>query len=474
MTTRIRSLATVTLVLLAALLCAAQTAPAAKSSGGVKLAPYKKLTLKNGMTVLLMEQHKVPLVSLNYIVRSGAVTDPVGKEGVASLTAGLLRKGTKTRTADQISESLDFIGASYAASASLDYSSGRAEFMKKDATNGLDLVADLLMNPSFPDAEVKKMLAQRIDGIKAGKDQAAAVIGEYYYNYLFGEHPYARPTNGDEKSLAGITRDDVVKFHQSAYIPANTILSVVGDFNTAEMEKLVTTTFGGWTSTAKPAPVNIPAPKPITGKHLLLVDKPDSTQTYYMIGNVGVSRTNPDRVGIEVVNILFGGRFTSFINTALRIKSGLTYGAYSDFDQRKAAGPFFISTYTKNATTEKALDMTLDVLHQFKEKGITEEDLASAKAYIKGTLPTQMLETSDQLAAVLTQLQFYGLPDSEINDYYAKVDALTLADAKRIISTYYPEDNLSFVVIGKASEIGPVVKKYAPDVKTKSIAEPGF
>ncbi len=472
MTKRIRSLVTVALVLLAAFACAAQTAPA--TSGGVKLAPYKKLVLKNGMTVLLMEQHKVPLVSVNYIVRSGAVTDPAGKEGLASLTAGLLRKGTKTRTADQVSESLDFIGASYSAGASLDYSSGRAEFMKKDAVNGLDIVADLLMNPVFPEAEVKKMLAQRIDGIKAGKDQAQRVISEYYYSYLFGTHPYGRPTNGDEKSLATITRDDVVKFHQAAYTPANTIMAVVGDFNTAEMEQMINRQFGSWTSTNKPAPVAIPAPKPVTGKHLMLVDKPDSTQTYYMVGNVGVARTNPDRVGIEVVNVLFGGRFTSLINTALRIKNGLTYGARSDFDMRKAAGPFFISTYTKNATTEKAIDMTLEVLHQFRDKGITEEDLNSAKAYIKGTLPPEMLETSDQLAAVLTQLQFYGLPDSEINDYYAKVDALTLADAKRIITTYFPEENLSFVLIGKASEIGPVVKKYAPDMKSKSITEPGF
>lgn len=472
MTKHIRKLATITLVLLVTFACAAQQAPA--KSGGVKLAPYKKLTLKNGMTVLLMEQHKVPLVSVNYIVRSGAVTDPAGKEGLASLTAGLLRKGTKTQTADQISESLDFIGATYAASASLDYSSGRAEFLKKDATNGLDIVADLLMNPAFPEPEVKKMLAQRIDAIKSGKDQAQRVISEYYYSYLFGTHAYGRPTNGDEKSLANITRDDVVKFHSAAYIPANTIVAVVGDFNTPEMEKMITDHFGGWTSTAKPAAFTVPAPKPVTGKHLLLVDKPDSTQTYYMVGNVGVPRSNPDRVGIEVVNVLFGGRFTSLINSALRIKNGLTYGARSDFDMRKAAGPFFISTYTRNATTEKALDMTLEVLHQFREKGISEADLNSAKAYIKGTLPPEMLETSDQLAAVLTQLQFYGEPDSEINDYYAKVDALTLADAKRIISTYFPEDNLTFVLIGKASEIGPVVKKYAPDMKTKSITDVGF
>lgn len=426
------------------------------------------------MTVMLMERHEVPLISMNYIVKSGTVTDPAGKDGVASITAALLRKGTKTRTSDQISEALDSVGASYAASASLDYSSGRAEFMKKDIAGGLELFADLLINPTFPDAEVKKTVAQRIDGLKGAKDSAQGVIAFYYNAFLFGSHPYARPVTGDEKSLAAITRDDVVKFHAANYVPSNTMLAIVGDFSTPEMEKMVTERFGAWTSTGKPATVNLTAAKPVEGKRLLLVDKPDSTQTYFMVGNVGVARNNPDRVGIDVVNTLFGGRFTSMINTALRIKNGLTYGASADFDERKVPGPFFINSYTRNASTEKALDMTLDVLHQLHEKGITEEDLASAKAYIKGTTPPQMLETSDQLAAVLTQIHFYGLGDSEINDYYQKIDAVTLADARRIIASYYPEQNLTFVLIGKASEIAPIVKKYAPDMKTKSITEPGF
>ncbi len=470
MTKHIRKLAVMLLLVAFAAFAAEQP----KTGSGVKLPPYKTVTLKNGMTVMLMERHQVPLISMNYIVKSGTVADPTGKEGLASITASLLRKGTKARSADQISEALDSVGATYAASASLDYSSGRAEFMKKDIAGGLELFADLLMNPTFPDDEVKKIVAQRIDGLKGAKDSAQGVIASYYNAFLFGSHPYARPSTGDEKSLATITRDDVAKFHTGNYVPANILLAVVGDFNTTEMEKLVTERFGSWSAAGKPSAPSLTPAKAVAGKRMLLVDKPDSTQTYFMVGNVGVARNNPDRVAIDVVNTLFGGRFTSMINTALRIKNGLTYGASSDFDERKVPGPFYINSYTRNATTEKALDMTLDVLHQLHEKGITEEDLASAKAYIKGTTPPEMLETSDQLAAVLTQIHFYGLGDSEINDYYQKIDAVTLADAKRVIATYYPEQNLTFVLIGKASEIAPVVKKYAPEMKTKVITEPGF
>jgi predicted Zn-dependent peptidase len=176
---------------------------------------------------------------------------------------------------------------------------------------------------------------------------------------------------------------------------------------------------------------------------------------------------------VGVVNTIFGGSFTSMINSALRIKSGLTYGANSAFDQRKAPGSFYISTYTKNPTTEQAMDMALDVLKQLHEKGISSEQLASAKSLLKGQYPLR-LETSDQLAAQLADLDFYGLDVHDIDDYLPKVEAMTLADSQRIIKTYFPLDNLVFVVIGKASEIGPAMKKYAPQMDTRSISDPGF
>jgi predicted Zn-dependent peptidase len=468
MTRHIRSIAMVLALAASAVFSAAEAQP------GVKLPSYKKLKLTNGMTVLLAERHQVPLVSIQYIVRAGSTADPAGKEGLASITADLLRKGTAKRNADQISEALDSVGATWGAGAGLDYSVGRAEFMKKDIASGIDMVADMLISPTFPEAEVKKLVAQNIDGVRGAKDDAQSVIRNYYDAFLFGTYPYGRPVDGDEKSLAAITRADAVKFHAGNYIPANTILAVVGDFNTVEMEKLLSSRFGAWTSTAKPATAQLAAAKLPAGKRLLLVDKPDSTQTYFMIGTLGVARDNPDRVPIQLVNTLFGGRYTSMINTALRIQNGLTYGASSFFLMNKVPGPFIITSYTRNAATEKALDMTLEVLHELHAKGVTDEDLATAKAYIKGTLAQRSLETNDQLAGTLLDLQFYGLPDSEINDYFARVDATTVADARRVIEKYYPEKDLTLVLIGKASEIQTAAKKYAPEMKVKSITEPGY
>ncbi len=441
-------------------------------SGGLKLPPYKKVRMKNGMTVLLMEQHEVPLIGFSFIIKAGSIADPAGKEGLAEITGGLLRKGTKTRSSDKISAELDFIGGQLSAGAGPDYTSGRAEFVKKDVGKGVDLLADTMLNPTFPQDEVDKLLKQSIDGIKAGKDQAQGVIGYYYNAYLYGNHLYGRPTEGDERSLASITRDDVVKFYQTYYTPSNTILAVVGDFNPAEMERKLSEKFGGWPEKAAPA-INLTDAQPVQGKRLLLVDKPDSTQTYYQIGNIGIARNNPDRIYIGVINTLFGGRFTSMLNDALRINSGLTYGARSSFDQRKVRGPFAISTFTSNATTEKAIDMTLDVLRRLHEKGITEADLKSAKNYIKGQFPPQ-IETNDQLAGLIAQLEFYGLDERDINDYYAKIDAMTMADAQRVIKQYFPLDNLVFVLIGKASEIGSVARKYASKIDAKSISQMGF
>jgi len=450
----------------------ALTAPALAQPGSLTLPAYRKVVLKNGLTLLLMEQHEVPMVSFSVFVRAGSVSDPAAREGVASMTAALLRKGSKTRSADQFSAELDFIGGAFGAGASVDSTSASAEFMKKDLAKGLDLLSDALMRPVFPQDEVAKLVAQRVDGIKSAKDRAQGVLSAYFNAYLYGKHPYGRPTGGDESSVASITRDDVVKFYEANYTPGGTVMAVVGDFAAAEMEKQLTDTFAAWPAKTVPA-VAVPDAPAVAGRKLLLVDKPDSTQTYFRIGNVGIKRANPDRVLIEIVNTLFGGRFTSMINTELRIKSGLTYGANSGFSEWKAKGPFFIGSYTRNASTEKALDMTLDVLKRLHEKGISEDDLKSAKAYLRGQFPPD-IETADQLAGVLSELIFNGLDEREIDTYYARIDAASMADINRVIKQYFPLDNLVFVLVGKGSEIQAIAKKYAPVIDRKSISAVGF
>ena len=444
----------------------------AQSPDTLALPLYNTVELDNGMTLLLMEHHELPIVSLSFIVKTGSVADPVGKEGVATLVGDLLRKGTLSRSSDQISTELDFIGARFNVNAGLDYVSGSAEFLRKDLRKGIELVADMVRNPRFPPEEVAKLKAQHRDGLRSAKDLANRVIGSYFKAYLFGDHPYGRPVAGDENSIGSISRDDITTFHESYYTPENTILAAVGDFSIAEMQDLIEEYFAPWPRNATPG-MAVDAPRPVREARVLLVDKPDSTQTYFYIGNLGVNRTHPDRVPIGVVNTFFGGRFTSRLNTALRVESGLTYGAGSRFELLQEAGPFLISSYTRNDTTEEAIDMALRVLDELHEEGIPPIELESVKTYIKGQFPTR-IETSDRLAATIAQLEFYGLDAADIDNYYAEVDAVSMEDVRRVVQEYFPLDDLVFVLVGKASDVDSVVRKYAPTLDTKSISDPGY
>jgi zinc protease len=446
--------------------------PAALLAQSIHIPPHERVVFKNGLTVLFLEKHGVPIVNFAALVKTGAAGDPLGEEGLASITAQLLRKGTQKRTAQQFAADADFTGGSIEADASADFSSVSGEFLNKDLARGLDLFSDALLHPVFPQPEVDKLLAQSLDGVRAAKDEARSVLGTYYNAYLFNGNGYGRTSDGDEISLTKIHRDAIVKFYESYYAPGNIILAVTGDFQTADMKQKLEEVFGPWPS--KPvAAVRIPALPPVKGKKLLLVDKPDATQTYFAIGNVATAAGDPDRVAIRLVNTVFGGRFTSLLNEALRVESGLTYGAMSAFDPRKAPGPFGIYSYTKNESTVQAIDMALQVLQKLHKQGITADELASAKSYIKGQFPPS-IETSKQLAQIIALNEFHGLDDREINDLEARLDAVTPAIAQQVIQKHFPTDNLVFTLIGKRSEVAAGVQKYAEKQDARVISEPGF
>jgi zinc protease len=446
--------------------------PGALSAQSIHIPPHEKVVFKNGLTVLLLEKHSVPIVNFAALVKTGSVADPQGAEGLASITAQLLRKGTQKRTAQQFAADIDFTGGSFEAGAGADFSTVSGEFLNKDLTHGLDLFSDALMHPVFPQPEVAKLLAQSLDGVRAAKDEPRAVLGTYYDAYLFNGNGYGRTPDGDEISLTRIHRDAIVKFYESYYAPGNIILAVAGDFQTVDMKKKLEEIFGQWPP--KPVtPVKIPVIPPVKGKKLLLVDKPDATQTYFAIGNVATAAGDPDRVAIRLVNTVLGGSFTSLLNEALRVESGLTYGVVSAFDPRKAPGPFGIYSYTKNESTVQALDMALQILQKLHKQGITAEQLASAKSYIKGQFPPS-IETSRQLAQIIAINEFYGLEDSEINDLEARIEAVTPAIAQQVIQKHFPADNLVFTLIGKSSEISAAVQKYTEKRDARVISEPGF
>ncbi len=446
-----------------------------------QLPEAKRIKMPNGLVVLLVEKHELPLTAVSLVLRSGTLMDPAGKPGVSVLTEGLLRRGTETKTGPQIAEEIDFIGMQFGggggrggggAAASFNETDIAADFLSKDTDKALGIFADVVLHPVFPEAELKKAVAQRQERLRTAKDDAQTAVREYFMAALYAGHPYASGLAESESSLGSITRDDVVAFYKKVYTPGDAVLAVVGDFQSAEMEAKLKGLFGGW-SGAAPTAAKVTALKPVTGRHVVLVDKPDATQTYFMIGNVGLSQTDPDRAEVHVVNTLFGGRFSSMFNDELRIKSGYSYGASSSFAEYETPGPFIMSTYTRNATTEPAIDKTLEVLDRLHTHPFQDEQIVSAKNYIRGLFPPT-LETGAALARRLAVNEVEGISRAQFNAEQAQEQATTLAQANRVIDKDFPaRANYVMVIVGKASEIGPMMAKYGT-VTTKKISDPGY
>jgi predicted Zn-dependent peptidase len=458
---------------LAAAAGTAAAQPSAKPLPADLVPQYARTTLANGLVLLLLEQHEVPVVNFEMLFRSGSIADPAGKEGLADVTMGMLRKGTARHTAEQLAEELDFLGASLDLGAAHERCRIDAQFLAKDVDAGLALLADVVQRPRFDADELEKLIDLSVNGLRDLKETPRVVVEQYYDSFLFGAHPFARPVGGTETSLPAIARGDVESFYRANLHPGNAILAVVGDFRADEMRGKIEAAFSGWArSGGTPAAAAAAAPKAAKGRRVLLVDEPDATQTYFRIGNVGVRRGDPDAAAIDVVNTVFGGRFTSWLMNELRTKSGLSYGANSNFVRRRVPGSFYISSFTRAEDTQKAVDLALSLLERLHASGVTEEELASAKNYIRGQYPPDY-EAPGQLAQTIADLEFFGLDRDEINAHTRRTDGVTLADAKRVIAKHYPRKDLTTVMVGPASKVKKMATRYGT-LSEKSISAPGF
>jgi len=440
-----------------------------------KLPAYQKFTLKNGLTVYLMEQHEVPLIDISFVLPAGAIYDD-GKAGLASLTSSSLMHGTKNYSKSQLDETLDFLGASVNTYASKEAAGLSAQSAAKDINQVLAIVKDILTAPTFDTSEFSKEKSRALLSLEQAKERPRAVIGNYFQEMLFGNHVYGNIVPGTVASVSGLTSADIKSFYNEHYHPNGAAIAIVGDFSAKDMKAQLTKLFADWKkgSGKDSDPAATALTKPNSTK-VLLVDKDDSHETTFFIGAPGIARNNPDFVAVDVINTLVGGRFTSMLNEALRINSGLTYGAGSRFLPYKKGGAFYISTFTATETTEPAIDTALAVMKRLHTEGISEEMLTSAKNYVKGLFPPDY-ETSGQLARLLTDMYWYNFDESFINNFQKNVDGLTMEKAKKIIDEYFPADKLQFVLIGKASEIKPIAEKYGPvtEVKIGEQVKKGF
>lgn len=445
----------------------------AKQARGVTLPPFETVTLPNGMEILLMEKHDVPLIAFEAVVRGGTLADPDGKTGTSALVAELLRKGAGGRSANQFAEAVESVGGVISTAAGKEALIVNGEFMARDADLMIELLGDLLMDPALARGEFDKLRQRSVQQIQAMKDTSLrGLINIYGDAYLFDDHAYARPSIGTEAGLARTDYADVRRYYIEHVGADRTILAVVGDFDAASMRARLEERFSGWRKAAGELP-QVAAAEKRSGTRVLLVDKPDATQTYFYIGNVGVARDYPQRAALDLVNTVFGGRFTSMLNTKLRVESGLTYGAGSRVVRYSEPGPLAITSFTRTETTVEAIDMALATLGQLHQQGLAAEQLESAKAYVLGQFPPR-LETAPAIAGRLADLRFYGLDRSDIDNYAERIDAVDLGEVQQVISEVYPRsDDLTFVLIGNADAIREQVARYGP-VTEMEITEPRF
>lgn len=452
--------------LIAALFIAGTT-----SAQTFKVPPFQKFTLKNGLTVYLMEQHEVPLVNVSAVFDAGAVQDGT-RYGLATMTADALLFGSGKYTKAQLEEKAEYVGASIDTYAGKEVAKLVASFAVKDQDLLFDIIQDVITNPTFDQAEFDKYKQRQLLQLTQQKESPRGVVTNYFNSFVYNAHPYANPVTGTPSAVSAIAANDARQFYQKNFTADRAAIAIVGDFNTADMKKRITTLFGSWKTAVATSPKLAEPQVSFDKNRVLLINKDDARETTFLIGGKGITQNNPDFIPVTVVNTILGGRFTSWLNDALRVNSGLTYGAGSRFGTFRNSGTFAISTFTKVSTTTQAIDLALHVLDSLHRTGIDEKTLTSAKNYIKADFPPRY-ESASELANLLTDMFSLGFDESFINNFQKNVDGLTVAKTRQIIDQYFPKNNLQFVLIGKAETIREKVKKYGA-ITEKEIKAEGF
>jgi predicted Zn-dependent peptidase len=434
---------------------------------------HERLVLANGLTLIIVPLRDVPLVAFNAVLRGGELGDVVGKPGVASLVAGLLEKGAGDRDAFQFADAVEGVGGSFNAGAGPESITIRGQFLARDQPLLLELLGDALLRPRFDADELETLRERQIELIKAAKDSdPSELIGTYGRAFLFRDHPYGRPVIGNESSLSRITRQNVIDYYHGQFGADRLTLVFAGDLDTELLKRTVTKMFGGWPK-APHALTSLAPPVRARQRRLLLIDSPGSVQTYFWIGNVGVDRRYAGRAALDLVNTLYGGRFTSVLNTELRIKSGLSYGARSGFTRGTVAGEFAIRSFAQTENTGKAIELSLKTLSRLKQEGVTSDMLESARAYVLGQYPLEF-ETAADWAAALGELELYRLGADDIDGYPAALRRVGVKEAQTVIDQAFPDpDALAIVLIGDAAKIRDQVKEYGP-ITELALTHPAF
>jgi predicted Zn-dependent peptidase len=427
------------------------------------LAPPKALTLPpvvtrelpNGLKLMVVEQHELPLADFVLVVKSGGETDEPGKLGTATLATSLLKEGTSTRNSLQIADQEAFLGVDVFANSGWDATTMQLHTPTAQLDSALALFSDIALHPAFPTNELERLRKNRLTSLLQVKDRGPEMANRAYAAIVFGSAAYGHPLTGDEASTNAIQQADVRRFYDTYFRPNNATLLVVGDVKPDDIERRVRALFGGWERRDVP-PANYGQPPAAKGTTIYVVDKPGAAQSSFRIGSVGVARNTADYFPLTVMSTALGGSFTSRLNQNLRETKGYTYGASSGFALRRSPGPFIASAEVVAAKTDSALIEFMKELRAIRDTmPITE--LEKTKRYLQLQLPGRF-ETTGGIAGQLAQLETYNVPVSFYNSYTQGIAAVTQADVQRVAQKYIDPDKLAIVIVGDRKSIAPGLK----------------
>jgi len=421
------------------------------------LPAIQKQQLSNGLPVWLVELHKVPVVQVNLVVLSGSGADPAGKFGDASLTTAMLEDGAGERSALQIADAIDFLGADLGTGAASDSAAVRLHVPVARLADALPIMADVAIRPTFPKDELDRLRQQRLTSLLQARDDPSTIDALAFSRVLYGPtHRYGTAISGTAATISAMTPDDLRAFYASAFRPSNAALLVVGDTTLAKVMPLLESSFGAWKAGAAQKPAPLPPAPARTAREIYLVDKPGAAQSQIRIGSVGVARSTPDYFPIQVMNTLLGGSFSSRLNLNLREKHGYTYGASSGFDMRTSAGPFTAFAAVQTDKTAEALKEFFNELTGILQP-VPADELARAKNYVALRYPSAF-ETTGDISRRLEDAIVYHLPDDYFSTYVQKIQAVTAAEVERVAKQHIQPNRVAVVIVGDLKTIEPGIR----------------
>jgi len=441
------------------------TPPAVGRARSLDLPEMVEFTLQNGLTVVVVERDDLPLVSLSMQFPSGARVLRPEQAGLSALVADMMDEGTDTRTGFELAEAVDRLGADLRSFGGSDANGLQMNLLSTQFDDGLDLLAEVLLHPSFPQDALDRVKNERVTRVLQGRDDPRILANDAFARALYGEeHPYGQPLLGTEASLAAIDREDVLGYYQARYQPGGSILVVTGDVDAEALEPQLEELLSGWEAMANVTPA-FEIPDPVRETTILIVDKPDAAQSEIRVGRVAIDYNEPDYLTLNVMNTVLGGSFTSRLNTRLREEKGYSYGARSGFTRRQLPGPFVASSAVYTPVTDSSVVEFVRELARMSDEEVSEDELEQARNYVALRLPSRF-ETVGDLGSRVAELYLYGLPKDFYDTFVDETLAVTAEEVQAAARQWLDLSRLVIVVAGdratieeplRALGIGPVV-----------------